>query len=288
MRIAVLGATGAVGQKAVALLQHHPTLELAEVCSRQVGARYWVVVDWMEPGRPPDLPIKSPYDLESEVILSALPTTIAKTLEPELVAKGHRIFTNASAHRMSSPLIIPEINGHLLDDSPIIANSNCSVAVIALALYPLLKLGEIVHIHVVTMQARSGAGHRFHMEETIHPFIAGEEEKIVQETRRILDCDLPLTIQVNRIPITYGHIASIYVQYAAPPENPDYSANHYKVYTDPLHPQPADLTWDDMRIHVGRIRREGRNLSLVALGHNLVRGAAGAAIANIMEMHRSL
>lgn len=282
MKVAVLGATGLVGQKAVALLQKHPYLTLAEVSASSVGKAYHEVVSWREPGSPPDLLIKAPRDLESPFILSALPTSVAKTLEPELAARGHRIFTNASAHRMSAPLIIPEINGHLLsENNTIIANSNCTVSIIALALYPLLELAPIEHVSIVTMQAISGAGSHYFLKDNLIPNIPNEEEKIVAETHKILETDFPITVHVNRVPVSHGHTVALHVHFSKSIEMPTYQTGPYLVHTDPFHPQPADLTWDDMRIHVGRLKLQGNTLGLIATGHNLVRGAAGAAIANI-------
>lgn len=281
MKVAILGATGAVGQKACALLKNHPYLELAEVVSSNPGKSYADVVDWREKGAPPNLTIKSPEEIESPLILSALPSDIAKTLEPKL-AKEHRIFTNASAYRMTAPLVIPEINRHIIKPTDhIIANSNCTVSIIAMALHPLLSLGEIEHVSIVTMQATSGAGYGFQLEDNLIPHIPQEEEKIIEETHKILEHGFPITVHVHRVPISHGHTVALHVHFKEPIQKPLYNTAPYLLHTDEAHPQPADLTWDDMRIHIGRLKHEGRRLGLIATGHNLVRGAAGAAIANM-------
>ena len=104
--VAVLGATGAVGQRFLQLLEDHPWFEVAELTgSSSAGHLYGDVVRWHLAGRPPesisDLQVKSgDSPLQSALVFSALPTAAARELEFDLAAAGHVVCTNASANRM--------------------------------------------------------------------------------------------------------------------------------------------------------------------------------------------
>src|SRR5262249_10406398 len=117
--VAVLGATGAVGQRFIQLVEHHPWFRVAEVVAsdRSAGKPYREACKWVLAGSAPTevadmtvLPLDAP--LQSPIVLSALPTDVARTLEPELAAAGHVVCSNTSSHRMADdvPLLIPEIN----------------------------------------------------------------------------------------------------------------------------------------------------------------------------------
>ena len=229
---------------------------------------------------------------------------------------GKIVCSNASAFRMHPqvPLIIPEVNrAHLSlldhqvwDEGKILTNPNCSTVFLAGALAPLMALGEFEHISVVTMQALSGAGYpgvpAFDLLGNLIPHIGGEEEKIKLETKKILGSathplQVGVTVHVHRVPVVHGHTVATHVRFKSPmaaeavlkqfqkvaAEN----ENYIKVHTAQDRPQPLrDLNQHDMRIHLGRIKQGDHPniVGFISMGHNLVRGAAGAAIA-ILEAY---
>jgi aspartate-semialdehyde dehydrogenase len=203
----------------------------------------------------------------------------------------------------------------------IVTNPNCVVVVFAMALAPLRQFGLKTSI-LTTLQAVSGAGYpgvaSWDILANVIPFIGGgEEEKIETETNKILGAlkdgavkNHPVTVSaaVTRVPVHNGHTASIAV---ALEQRPDPAAivaawNGFRgrpqdlglpsappqpiVYlTEPNRPQPAlDVNRDGgMTVTVGRLRRcPVLDYKFVALGHNTIRGAAGAAILNAELMHR--
>ena len=250
--------------------------------------------------------------LKTNFILSALPADIALNTETMLAQKGKWVISNASAHRMKKniPLVIPEVNPdhlRLLESQTtagkIITNPNCSTIFIALALKPLMLLGKIEHVSIVTMQAISGAGYpgipACDILGNIIPNIPGEEQKIESELRKILGekskpQTFEITVHTNRVPVLHGHTTVLHVRFNKEISEKnvrkvfqDANKLHYKTYN--IHkgeqsPQPRqDLSDTDNRVHIGHIKisSDGLTVGLITMGHNLVRGAAGAAILNL-------
>ena len=318
--VALLGATGPVGQKVITLLADHPRFTLTEVAASEgsVGHLYGERVQWKNeielPAEIAKLKIKPLLDIAAEYVISALPADIAQTVEPELAARGHIVCSNASAFRMDPkvPLLIPEVNlAHLSllsqqsTRGKILTNPNCSTVFLVGALAPLQSLGEFEHVSVVTMQALSGAGYpgvsSFDLLGNLIPHIGGEEEKIRLETKKILGTaekprDFGITVHVHRVPVLHGHTVAAHVRFKVPPSGVPVSAEavfkqfqdtektqpqFIKLHSAPDRPQPLrDLNPHDMRIHVGRVKQgECGVIGFISMGHNLVRGAAGAAIA---------
>jgi aspartate-semialdehyde dehydrogenase len=194
----------------------------------------------------------------------------------------------------------------------IVTNPNCSTIVLAMALAPLRRF-DLTTALVTTMQAVSGAGYpgvpSLDILGNVVPFIGGEEEKIESETLKILGTDggrvpHPATISAhtNRVPVIDGHIMTISAALARGPSPEDVAAalagfrgrpqelglpsappQPIIVMRESNRPQPrldADRG-DGMTITVGRVRPcKVTHTKFVALGHNTVRGAAGAAILN--------
>ena len=203
----------------------------------------------------------------------------------------------------------------------IVTNPNCVVVVYAMALAPLRQFGLKTSI-ITTLQAVSGAGYpgvaSWDILANVIPFIGGgEEEKIETETNKILGAmkngvveDHPLTISaaVTRVPVHNGHTGSISVSlderpgpeaviaawnmFRGKPQDlglPSAPAQPIVYLTEPNRPQPAlDVNRDGgMTVTVGRLRRcPVLDYKFVALGHNTIRGAAGAAILNAELMQR--
>ncbi len=210
--VAVLGATGNVGQRFVSLLQDHPVFELAALCSseRKVGGRladYWRLDDVAlapEAGELELQPLDAKVLARSGVAaaFSALPTEVAGDLEAEAARAGVKVFSNASSHRMEAdvPLLVPEVNpDHVAlverqrtykDGGFLATNPNCSITGLVLALRPLADAFDFSEVHVSTYQALSGAGYpgvpSLDIVANVVPFIENEEEKMRREAKKIL------------------------------------------------------------------------------------------------------
>ncbi|HEY7348415.1 MAG TPA: aspartate-semialdehyde dehydrogenase [Ktedonobacterales bacterium] len=334
--VAVLGATGMVGQRFLSLLADHPWFEVAVVAvsERSLNQRYGDVVNWRLPSAPPteilDLPVVAPDALlNAPVVFSALPASVADAVEPLLAARGHVVFSNASSHRMAddTPLLIPEVNGDHLAllaaqqarrewPGLLITNPNCSTIQIALALKPLADAFGVRRVQVTTLQAISGAGYpgvaSYDMLDNVVPYIGQEEEKIERETRKILGvyqdgeiAPAPMTVsaQCTRVAVREGHLACVSVELAQeeisaadliaawrtfrpePQERRLPSAPHPPIVVreEPDRPQPLydRDAGGGMAITIGRVRPcPILGQKFIVLGHNTIRGAAGAAVLN--------
>lgn len=244
--VAILGATGAVGQRFVQLLQGHPWFRITELVAsdRSAGQRYGDVTRWVLTGNPPPdvsdkmvLPLDA--DLQSRVVFSALPSDIAKTVEWRLAEAGHVICSNAGAYRMADdvPILLPEVNAEHAQlvnvqrekhgwSGGVVTNSNCTSAPVAMSLAPLRQFG-IEAVQIVSMQAVSGAGYpgvpSLDIFDNVIPFINGEEPKVEAEPRKMLgtlagdhiaflDCAISATC--TRVPVLDGHLVSVSVRFA--------------------------------------------------------------------------
>jgi aspartate-semialdehyde dehydrogenase len=242
--VAVLGATGAVGQRLVSLLASHPRFVLAEVAAseRSAGKSYLEATRWILTGDVPKearaLVVTSvDADFASPILLSGLDASVADTIEPLQAGRGRLVVSNTKSFRMRPdvPLVIPEVNADhldLLDGQPwraegggIVTNPNCSVVGLAMALAPLHRAFGVEAVAVTTMQALSGAGYpgvpSLDANANVIPFIDGEEEKIEREPKKILgrleagrvvDADFPISVSVNRVPVRDGHVESIFLK----------------------------------------------------------------------------
>lgn len=244
--VAILGATGAVGQRMVSLLAGHPTLRLAEVAAseRSRGKSYLEATRWILPGDVPEearglLVQAVDGPLESRLVLSALDAAVAETAEPLQASGGKIVVSNTKSFRMRDdvPLLIPEVNPDhlaLLDcqewakaGGGIVTNPNCVVVGLAMALAPLHRAFGVEAVCVTTLQALSGAGYpgvpSLDAAGNVVPFIEGEEEKIATEPGKILGtfaggrvepAPFPVSVSVNRVPVRDGHTESVFVKLA--------------------------------------------------------------------------
>jgi len=244
--VAILGATGAVGQRMIQLLANHPWFEIAVLTGsdRTIGRPYGELVRWVLDGNPPAHianMIVQPSDKVADVALalSALPTDAARAYE-ELWATQTAVCSNASAFRMTPdvPLIIPEVNPEhvtLIDDQrknrgwrgALVTNPNCSVIGVAMAVKPLADTFGIAQMQVATLQAVSGAGYpgvaSLDIIDNIIPNIGNgtEEEKIETEPNKILgtyaaggisSAHMQISAQVTRVPVIDGHTALLSIK----------------------------------------------------------------------------
>lgn len=248
--VAVLGATGAVGQTFVRLLVNHPWFELRELgaSSRSAGKRYGDAAAWREgelPGAFAEREVVpcDPAAISAPVVFSALDAAVAGETEAAFARAGKIVLSNAKTYRMEAdvPLVIPEINGDhlaLLDaqrrgrgwSGGIVTNANCSATVIALALAPLHERFRLRNVVVTTMQAISGAGYpgvaSLDILGNVIPFIGDEEEKIETELGKLLGerngdavrhAAFTVSAHANRVPVEHGHTACISASFETPP-----------------------------------------------------------------------
>lgn len=240
IEVAILGATGAVGQRFIQLLQDHPWFEVAElVGGSSAGSIYGEVVRWVLDDNPPANVMKMRVKaldsvLSSPIVFSALPKEAATDCELRLASAGHLVCTNASSHRMAPdvPLLLPEVNAdhlRLLDvqranrgwSGGIVANSNCTVMPVVMSLAPLLKYG-VEKIHMVSEQAVSGAGYpgvaSLDIIDNIIPYVGGDEDKMETESLKMLgqlegSGITPLKASASatctRVPVIDGHLVTI-------------------------------------------------------------------------------
>lgn len=249
--IAILGATGAVGQRMVQLLHDHPWFEIAALTGseRTVGRPYGELVRWVLDDAPPAAiaqMIVTPTEqvVDVAIALSALPTGAAELSEP-LWAARVAVCSNASSYRMAAdvPLIVPEVNPDHLSviarqraergwRGCLVTNPNCASIGIVMALKPLHDAFGITQFHAATLQSVSGAGYpgvaSLDILDNIVPNIAdgGEEAKIETEPLKLLgalvdgrfvDAPICISAQVTRVPVTDGHTALLSVRFQRRP-----------------------------------------------------------------------
>jgi len=271
-RVGVLGATGAVGQRLVALLADHPQFEIVSLAASadSAGEPYREAARWGletpipagvadttvvegHPGNVPDL----------DLLFSSMPSDVAERVEPAFLEAGYTVSSNSSNARMDPdvPLVIPEVNADHLSllerqadrdwTGRLVKNPNCStIAMVP----PLAALADAGHdpgrVRVATMQAISGAGYdgvaAYEIVDNVLPHIGGEEEKMERETRKLLgsatedSLDLhgvDVAASCNRVPTLDGHLESVWVDFADTPD-----------------PDPADTAGPDVETATSALR----------------------------------
>ena len=237
-KVAVLGATGTVGQRFVSLLAEHPWFELAALTTseRNAGKRYAEAVHWHLPEPIPERAremtlVATTDEIDAEVCFSALPHEAASEWERALAKAGRHVFSNVKTHRMDEdvPLVIGEVNPDHLDalrtqrarrgwSGSIVANGNCSAIGFSLATAPLHRAFGIERAVVTTLQALSGAGYpgvaSLDGLDNVVPFIREEEEKLVEESCKFLGrwdgsrfqpAAFAMSASCNRVAVRDGH-----------------------------------------------------------------------------------
>lgn len=248
IEVAVLGATGKVGQEYLGMLKNHPWFRVvAATGSSKVGMKLGEVVPGL-PSRLGSIEISEsdPSKVEADLVFSPLPTSVARETETAFAKAGFRVITDASPHRMDKdvPLLIPEVNpGHLelvadrfsrkRDHGFIVATPNCTTIGLAMTLKPLSDAFGVRKVVMTSFQALSGAGYpgvaSLDIQENVIPFIEGEEEKVAAETNKLLGTltkemeFAPASIDVfcscNRVAVIDGHLESVYLESKEPITN---------------------------------------------------------------------
>jgi aspartate-semialdehyde dehydrogenase len=330
--VGILGATGSVGQKLIHLLEGHPWFEIAVLMAseKSIGKRYKEAVNWLMP-----VPLPSKIgnmslqacqpNIACSIVFSALDASVAGEIETAFAQAGYIVISNSMNHRLDPhvPLVVPEVNPEhmqLLEQQPfskgkIVTNPNCAVIGLTMALKPLQERFGIEEVHVVTLQAISGAGYpgvaSLDILDNVIPFIQNEEEKIEIEPKKILgtfregqiiNADFSISAQCNRVPVTDGHMECVSVRFKSKATKEDiiqawqdFSGKpqmlkfptapvrplHY--FEETVFPQPKRHHHlnKGMTVSLGRLRPCSIfDYKFVLLSHNTVRGAAGCALLN--------
>ncbi|MEK7101094.1 MAG: aspartate-semialdehyde dehydrogenase [Patescibacteria group bacterium] len=333
LRVGILGATGSVGQRFVALLSDHPwfTVTALAASEKSAGKPYRNAVNWKMATPIPDdvarlVIMEASPPLPCDLVFSGLDASVAGEIEEAFAKSGYPVISNSKNHRMDSdvPLLIPEVNADHIDiilsqkrnrhytAGFIVTNPNCSVVGLTIALKPLHDTFGVERVHVVTMQALSGAGFpgvaSMDITDNVIPYIGGEEEKLETEPQKILSTPILISAQCNRVPVTDGHLEAVSVKLTkkATLEEVKEALRSFRGEPQKLHlpsapeypivvmdednrPQPRlDRNLENgMAVSVGRIRPCSLlDYKFIVLSHNTIRGAAGAAILNAELLHK--
>ena len=317
------------------MLEHHPWFEVAWLAAsdRSEGRPYAEAARWKLktaiPSRVAEMRVSpATPDGAPKVIFAALDASIAAEMEPRFAAAGCAVVTNSSALRMQSdvPLVIPEVNHEHIkliecqswrkkSGGFVVTNPNCSAIGLVIALAPLQHTFGLDTVMAVTMQAVSGAGYpgvaSLDILGNVIPYIAKEEEKMEEETRKLLGKlngsgivmgSFGMSAQCNRVAVEDGHTESVSIKLTnkAKPEEIIQAWTEFRslpqelklpsapeqpvVYVTPSdRPQPRfdSDRGNGMTTTVGRLRPCGvLDWKFTVLSHNTIRGAAGAALLN--------
>ena len=324
--VAILGATGMVGQRMIERLSDHPLFHIAYLgaSNRSAGKQYSSACTWrLETSCPPSIAkmIVGECNVESvpkecHLVFSALDSSVAGNIESAHAQAQRYVVSNAGNHRMAKnvPLIVPEVNPDALQlleiqqtdgkSGGIVTNPNCCAIPLALSLAPLQELGSIKSCVVSTWQAVSGAGYpgesAWDMVGTVHPHAGNEEEKLAIEPCKILEQDFPISARCVRVPVADGHLLSVQVSIEGNP-SPQEAIRTWESWNQkpselPSSPRPLFIIHPErsrpsprldihhghgMALSIGRVESCAvMGLKYFVLGHNTIRGAAGATIAN--------
>src|SRR4030095_14178013 len=240
LKVGIFGATGTVGQRMIQLLERHPWFEVSAVAAsdNSAGKNYAQVTRWLL-----ETPIHEACEkmtvqscqpgLDCDFALSSLPSSVAEETELQLAKAGLPVVTNAGSHRMKPdvPLVIPEINPDHLDALQvqkqrigsrgfIVTNPNCSAIGLVFPMAALHQTFGLEAVHVVTMQALSGAGYpgvaSLDIIDNVIPAIdlGGEDRKIETESLKILgdwrdakfiNAQTRISAMTHRVNVRDGH-----------------------------------------------------------------------------------
>jgi aspartate-semialdehyde dehydrogenase len=334
IEVGILGGTGMVGQHFIRFLEGHPWFKLTWLgaSDRSAGKKLREATSWRLDG---EMPVDAAETVVSDskpgnaprLLFSAMDASVATEIERAFAEAGHIVVSNSRNHRMEPdvPLVVPEVNADHLSilkaqqqnrgwKGMIVTNPNCSTVVLTMALAPMAQFG-IKLVIASTMQAVSGAGYpgvpSMDILGNVIPHIGGEEEKMQQETQKILGAMKdgqfqPLGARVsahcNRVAVVDGHLVASSValtqkpslsevvnaiqQFRGAPQErklPSAPCRPLIYMSEQDRPQPRrDASRENgMSVFVGRLREcPVLDYKFVACGHNTIRGAAGAAVLN--------
>jgi len=317
MKIAVVGATGLVGQKMLEVLteRNFPVDELYPVASeKSIGKKITFRGKELKV-----IGIKEAIELKPQIAIFSAGGETSLKWAPEFEKVGTFVVDNSSAWRMNpeKKLIVPEINAsELTVDDKIIANPNCSTIQMVVALAPLHKKYKIKRLIVSTYQSISGTGVKAVKQleneragidgEMAYPYpidknclphcdvfednaYTKEEMKLINETQKILcDDSIRITATAVRVPVVGGHSESLNIEFEKDfdlDELRDIIANSEGIVLqdDPknnIYPM-CRFAHEKNEVFVGRIRRDFSNpnsVNMWVVSDNLRKGAATNAV----------
>ena len=287
-KIGVVGASGLVGEEVVKLLAHLQPTIFSRTCTNFTGM---------------------------DILLLCTPADVSKELAPLAIQSGAIVIDASSAFRKTHPLLLPEVNGSLLENlPPLIACPNCIVAILLMVLAPLHKQFEITKIQLATYQAASGAGKEGLLELTEnrppkifpHPILhnlflhespklengySEEEEKIIFETKKILNApNIDINVRSVRVPILRAHSMAATVTFKQDPSKAPSILE--KAPGIAFHPSPTPkLAEHKEPVFYGPIRKDlstKNTLDLWIVGDQLLRGAALTAVEVALQLFKKL
>jgi len=244
--VAVLAATGSVGQRFIQLLDCHPLFKVVTVTAsdRTVGQTYGDACHWILPGEMPEwarimvIQPTNPASANVPLVFSALPADAALEVEPAFARAGSMVCSNASAYRNEPDvtILLPEVNPDQVEIIPIqrrlrgwsggiVTNSNCTSTGVTVALKALQDAFGLKKVFAVSMQALSGAGYpgipSIDIIDNVIPLIKGEEDKVESEPRKMLgrvqgdaivSADFVISAHTNRVAVVDGHMVCLSIE----------------------------------------------------------------------------
>jgi len=345
VKAAIVGATGIVGQQFLVALKNHPWIEITALAAseRSAGRSYKEAISDAQSGalrwfcqEPPaeevmTMPVQNAAEMDIsalDIVFSAVESDQAKILEPKF-AREKAVISTASAFRYDEdvPILIPGINSEhakLINVQRkargwkgfITPIPNCTTAGLAITLKPIYESFGVNAVIMTSMQALSGAGRSpgvigLDILDNVIPFIVGEEEKVQQETQKILGSFAGNTVNpakfnvsctCTRVNVREGHTESVFVStqktcavdeitrvlreyngLVGGAELPSAPRHMIIVHEDPFRPQPRlDRDAEDgMATVVGRIRKDNvleNGIKYLLVSHNTKMGAAKGAV----------
>jgi aspartate-semialdehyde dehydrogenase len=238
--VAILAATGSVGQRFVQLLDGHPWFEVVALTGsdRSIGRPYNEVCHWILGELMPDWAKKmtvvptEPGAVNAALVFSALPSDVAREVEPSFAQAGKLVCSNASAYRKEPdvPILLPEVNGEHAQvlaaqrlsrgwSGGIVTNPNCTSTGMTVVLKTFQDAFGLKKVLAVSMQAVSGAGYpgvaSMDILDNVIPNVEGEEAKVEWEPRKMLGdytgtsirlADFVISAHTNRVAVIDAHL----------------------------------------------------------------------------------
>ena len=304
VRAGILGATGAVGQRLIQLLEPHPDFEIAALTASgdSAGKEYAEAAKWRINTPIPESvaemtvtetdPDEVPNDVD--LIFSSLPSSVGEAVEPGFCEQGYVVSSNSSNGRTDDdvPLTIPEVNADHLDlievqrdergwDGALVKNPNCSTITMVPPLAALEEAFGLEQTTVSTLQAVSGAGYSgvtsMEIIDNAIPHIGGEEKKMETESRKLLGTfdgaeihwhDARVDASCNRIPTLDGHLENVWTDTEVDATVEDAAEAMEEYPTLDLHSSPDRLVhvFEDPSRPQPRLDRDRENGMAIAAG----------------------
>lgn len=272
-RVGVLGATGAVGQKFIRLLEQHPwfTVTALGASERSAGKKYKDAANWIEstpiPKQVEEMIVADckPSDMkEVDFVFSGLDSSVATEIEQSFAEAGIPVISNAKNFRTHEnvPLLVPEVNPDHIEMIPgqtftqdgsgfIVTNPNCVTVPLVMTLRPIFDVYGIDLMVMTSMQAVSGAGYpgvpSLDILGNVIPYIGGEESKIEAEPLKLLGklnsenkvepAEFDIQVTATRVPVLEGHVLSVTLKLSNPPSDVEEVADVIRNWKNPI----ADL-----------------------------------------------